>query len=173
MNTLIMELAKWLPQGFWERWDQDLDDFVRHRAPKILTYIVVAIILIALLRRVTRHLGHYTRRQVLPTGIRAQQLHTLASLLDSAGTAVIVFLALMGTLEVLEINVAPLLASAGVAGLAIGFGAQTLVKDVINGFFILLENQYDLGDVVRIAGVKGVVEDMTLRRTVLRDPNGT
>jgi small conductance mechanosensitive channel len=57
--------------------------------------------------------------------------------------------------------------------LAIGFGAQTLVHDFINGFFILLENQYDLGDNIRIAGVKGTVEDMTLRRTVLRDDDGT
>ena len=67
----------------------------------------------------------------------------------------------------------PLLASAGIAGLAIGFGAQTLVKDFINGFFILVENQYDIGDTVRIAGVQGVVETMTLRRTVLRDADGT
>jgi moderate conductance mechanosensitive channel len=66
-----------------------------------------------------------------------------------------------------------LLASAGIAGLAIGFGAQTLVKDFINGFFVLLEDQYNIGDAVRMAGVKGTVEDMTLRRTVLRDDDGT
>ena len=66
-----------------------------------------------------------------------------------------------------------MLASAGIAGLAIGFGAQTLVKDFINGFFILAENQYDIGDTIRIAGVQGVVENMTLRRTVLRDADGT
>jgi small conductance mechanosensitive channel len=66
-----------------------------------------------------------------------------------------------------------MLASAGIAGLAIGFGAQTLVHDFINGFFILLENQYDIGDTVRIAGVKGTVEKMSLRMTVLRDEDGT
>jgi len=66
-----------------------------------------------------------------------------------------------------------MLASAGIAGLAIGFGAQTLVHDFINGFFILLENQYDIGDTVRIAGVKGTVERMSLRNTVLRDEDGT
>jgi len=59
-----------------------------------------------------------------------------------------------------------------VAGLAIGFGAQALVHDVINGFFILMENQYDVGDVVRIGGVAGTVESMTLRRTTLRDETG-
>jgi small conductance mechanosensitive channel len=72
-----------------------------------------------------------------------------------------------------HINIGPLLASAGVAGLAIGFGAQTLVHDVITGFFVLMENQYDLGDTVRVGGVKGTVELMTLRRTVLRDADGT
>jgi small-conductance mechanosensitive channel len=73
----------------------------------------------------------------------------------------------------LGLNLGPMLASAGIAGLAIGFGAQTLVHDFINGFFILLENQYDIGDTVRIAGVKGVVERMSLRNTVLRDEDGT
>ena len=66
-----------------------------------------------------------------------------------------------------------MLASAGIVGLAIGFGAQTLVRDFINGFLILVENQYDIGDTVKIAGVQGAVEAMTLRRTVLRDDNGT
>ena len=79
----------------------------------------------------------------------------------------------MQILALLGVNMGPLLASAGIAGLAIGFGAQTLVKDFINGFFILAENQYDIGDTVRIAGVQGVVEMMTLRRTVLRDADGT
>jgi moderate conductance mechanosensitive channel len=65
------------------------------------------------------------------------------------------------------------LASAGIVGLAIGFGAQTLVKDFINGFFILLENQYDIGDTIRIAGVQGTVERMSLRMTALRDDDGT
>jgi moderate conductance mechanosensitive channel len=74
---------------------------------------------------------------------------------------------------VLKINIGPLLASAGIAGLAIGFGAQTMVHDMINGFFILLENQFDLGDTVRLSTVKGTVEDMSLRRTVLRDDDGT
>ena len=66
-----------------------------------------------------------------------------------------------------------MLASAGIAGIAIGFGAQMLVRDFINGFFILLENQYDIGDMVHIAGVKGTVERMSLRMTALRDDDGT
>jgi moderate conductance mechanosensitive channel len=75
--------------------------------------------------------------------------------------------------EGFHINIAPLLASAGIAGLAIGFGAQTLVKDVINGFFILAENQFEIGDTIKAAGVGGVVEEITMRRTLLRDGDGT
>jgi moderate conductance mechanosensitive channel len=75
--------------------------------------------------------------------------------------------------DAFNINIEPLLASAGIAGLAIGFGAQTLVKDVINGFFILVENQFEVGETIRAAGVSGVVEEITMRRTTLRDGDGT
>ncbi len=91
----------------------------------------------------------------------------------SVGVFIIMFVAALQILPLLGINMGPLLASAGIAGVAIGFGAQTLVKDFINGFFILVENQYDIGDIVKIAGVQGTVESITLRRTVLRDADGT
>ena len=71
------------------------------------------------------------------------------------------------------INASALLAGAGLIGLAVGFGAQSLVKDVIAGLFILIENQYGKGDVVTIAGVGGTVEDVNLRRTLIRDLDGT
>jgi small conductance mechanosensitive channel len=104
--------------------------------------------------------------------MRAQQLRTLAGILQSVGIFVIYFFALLQILPVFNLDVKPLLASAGIVGLAIGFGAQTLVHDVINGFFILIENIYDIGDVVKIAGVQGTVEQMSLRKTVLRDETG-
>jgi len=157
----------------WEDWKTDWESFVRKDVPKIIVVLVVAIILTRLLRLTTARLAKLSRRETLPTALRAQQLRTLAGVLNSVGIAVIVFLAAMQILPLLGINMGPLLASAGVAGLAIGFGAQTLVHDVINGFFILMENQYDVGDVVRLGGVAGVVESMTLRRTVLRDDTGT
>jgi small-conductance mechanosensitive channel len=125
-----------------------------------------------LLKVATRRLGRFSEHH-LPHGLRAQQLRTLATVIDSVGIAVIVFLALMQALPMFGVDMKPLLASAGIAGLAIGFGAQTLVKDVINGFFILVENQYDVGDTVRLGPVKGTVEEMTLRRTVLRDADGS
>jgi len=156
----------------WEDWKTDWETFLRKDAPKILVVLVVAIILVRLLKLTTSRLARLSHRERLPNALRAQQLRTLAGVLNSVGAAVIVFIAAMQILPLLGINMGPLLASAGVAGLAIGFGAQTLVHDVINGFFILMENQYDIGDVVRIGGVAGVVESMTLRRTTLRDDTG-
>src|SRR4030043_732791 len=70
------------------------------------------------------------------------------------------------------INIAPVLAGVGIIGIAIGFGAQSMVKDIIAGLFILVENQYRKGDVVKVADVSGLVEDINLRRTVLRDLDG-
>jgi moderate conductance mechanosensitive channel len=105
--------------------------------------------------------------------VRAQQVKTVAGVIRSAGVFFILFFAFMQVLDAFNFNIAPLLASAGIAGLAIGFGAQTLVKDVINGFFILAENQFEVGDTIRIAGVSGSVEEITMRRTILRDADGT
>jgi small-conductance mechanosensitive channel len=153
-------------------WREDTMTFLRHDVPKIVLVVLGSLVLIRLLRLITRKVTALQTRK-LPSGLRAQQIRTLASVLTSVGVFVIVFVAALMVLPLLGLNLGPLLASAGIAGLAIGFGAQTLVHDFINGFFILLENQYDIGDNIRIAGVKGTVEDMSLRRTVLRDDDGT
>jgi small-conductance mechanosensitive channel len=154
-------------------WGDDAYDFLRHQAPRILAVLIIAFILNRLLKLVSRHLWELSNRQDLPSSVRSQQLRTLSGVIYSIGVLVILFIAGMQILSLLGINMGPLLASAGIAGLAVGFGAQTLVKDFINGFFILAENQYDIGDTVRIANVQGVVENVTLRRTVLRDADGT
>ena len=158
----------------WKDMRGDTVEWMRHALPRVLVVLVLAFVLIRLLRAVTRRLDRFS--QHISSGERAHQMHqlrTLAGVINSVGAAVIFFLAAMQILPLLGLDIKPLLASAGIAGLAIGFGAQTLVKDVINGFFILLEDQYHLGDVVEIAGAKGTVEDMTLRRTALRDADGT
>jgi len=154
-------------------WRDDLERFTRYDAPKMLGVLIIAFVLVRLLHLGTKRLESFSHRQHVPGGIRGQQLRTLASVIFSVGAAIIYFLAVMQVLPLFGIDIKPLLASAGVAGLAIGFGAQTLVKDVINGFFILLENQYDIGDVVRLADKTGTVEVMSMRRTILRDANGT
>src|SRR5215471_15845675 len=153
-------------------WREDIMSFLRHDAPKILLVLIGAYILTKILRAIARKSADIHLRK-LPPGVRVQQVRTVASVLTSVGVFIIFFVGALEVLSLLGLNLGPMLASAGIAGLAIGFGAQTLVHDFINGFFILLENQYDIGDVVRIAGVKGTVESMSLRNTVLRDEDGT
>src|SRR5271157_5707873 len=154
-------------------WRDDAFDFFRHQFPRILAVLIIAFILSRLLKLVAKHFSELSHRQDLPSSVRSQQIRTISSVVYSIGLFIILFIAAMQILALVGVNMGPLLASAGIAGLAIGFGAQTLVKDFINGFFILAENQYDIGDTVKIAGVQGVVENMTLRRTVLRDSDGT
>ncbi|HEY7099590.1 MAG TPA: mechanosensitive ion channel family protein [Terriglobales bacterium] len=153
-------------------WGEDAKNFLRHDALRIFAVVVGALILIRVTRIITRGITSERTRKLAP-GLRTQQVHTLASVSNSIISFVILFVAGLQALAILGFNLGPLLASAGIAGLAIGFGAQTLVKDFINGFFVLLDDQYNIGDKVQIAGLKGTVEDMTLRRTVLRDDDGT
>jgi small conductance mechanosensitive channel len=153
-------------------WGEDSVTFLRHQAPKILLVLLSAFVLDRLFRLVVGKISDVQIKR-LPGGVRVQQIRTLAGVITSVGVFIILFVAALEVLSLLGLNLGPLLASAGIAGLAIGFGAQTLVKDVINGFFILLENQYDVGDFVRIAGVKGTVEAMSMRSTTLRDEDGT
>ncbi len=101
-----------------------------------------------------------------------KRTQTLGSIVRYAVTAVIVGVASMTILQQFGIEIGPILAAAGIAGLAIGFGAQSLVKDVISGFFILLEDQIRVGDVVQIAGKGGLVEKISLKTTILRDLAG-
>jgi small-conductance mechanosensitive channel len=152
-------------------WGEDTRTFLRHDGPKILLVTVVACLLIWMLRTIAGKAAALQTRG-LP-GLRTRQVRTLTSVITSVGVFVILFVAALEVLPLFGFDLGPLLASAGVAGIAIGFGAQTLVKDFINGFYILLDNQYDIGDKVSIAGVKGTVEDMSLRRTTLRDDDGT
>lgn len=113
-------------------------------------------------------------RYVLASGnvrgkLRSQTLNSASSYAIRAAMFVVLFLSV---LQLVGLNIAPLLATAGVASIAIGFGAQTLVKDVLAGFFILLEDQFAVGDVISIDGKSGRVENMTLRVTRLRNGNG-
>ena len=105
------------------------------------------------------------------TTLREKRGLTIAQLLRTVGGTFVLVVALLLSLN-LFIEIGPLLAGAGILGLAVSFGAQSLVKDVITGFFLLLENQFALGDVIEIAGKSGVVEQITLRVVVLRDLEG-
>src|SRR6266480_1933867 len=149
-------------------WRQDTLGFLHHSLPKLIVIVAGAFILMRVWRAVVHRIANLQEKKLSP-GLRAQQVRTVASVITGVGVFVILFGAILQALPLFNLDLRPLLASAGIAGLAIGFGAQTLVKDFINRFLILLENQYDIGDSVRIAGVKGVVEAISLRHTTLRD----
>ncbi|MEX0684153.1 MAG: mechanosensitive ion channel family protein [Dehalococcoidia bacterium] len=101
-----------------------------------------------------------------------QATETLTHVFTRTGGTLLLVLGFFTSLPEMGINIGPLIAGVGVVGIAVGFGAQSLVKDIIAGMFILLDNQYGKGDVVRIAGTTGLVEDVGLRRTVMRDLDG-
>ena len=107
-----------------------------------------------------------------PTADEQARIQTLARVFRNSAAIVIVIVAGTLVLGELGVSVAPILATAGVAGVAIGFGAQSLIKDYFNGFFLLLEDQVRQGDVVEVAGKGGLVEEVTLRYVRLRDMDG-
>lgn len=125
--------------------------------------------LVLVLRRIEQSLASSTSGTITA---QEQRTRTLISLLRSVGVVLIAVMTLFMVLGALGIQLGPLLAGAGVVGLAVSFGAQSLVKDVISGLFMLFENQFGVGDVIRIEGVSGAVEQMTLRIVVLRDVHG-
>ncbi len=155
-----------------QQWHADVIDFVRHDAPKILVILLIAFILQRVVSLFVNRLRHIANTYV-DAPQRASQLRTIAAILRATLYGIIGFLTLLQILPLFNIDLKPLLASAGVVGLGISFGAQSLFKDMLNGVFILLENQFNVGDVVRIAGLTGTVEDLSLRSTTLRDGDGT
>ena len=104
---------------------------------------------------------------------RAKRAKTLGGVLSSVTTIMVVAIAVLMILDEFKVNISPVLTGAGIVGVALGFGAQTLVRDLIGGFFLILENQMRVGDVVAINGIGGLVEAINLRTTVLRDEEGT
>ncbi len=147
---------------------------------RILLVIIITLIAIKVARMLALRLSSSLGRQLDDEESR-KRVKTLTSVVRNLLTVVILLVACMIILGELGVEIGPILAAAGIVGLAVGFGAQSLVKDVINGFFILLNDQIRVGDVVDIGGKGGVVEKVNLRMTILRDlagnvhfiPNGT
>jgi len=156
----------------WDRWSETL---WTHGLRIILVLVVVYVGLQVLRHALDRVARAAVGRQMegQPEVEIEKRADTLTHVVYRTASVVGFAIAVLTILPELGINIGPLLAGAGIAGLAIGLGAQSLVRDTINGLFILVENHYGKGDVVRIAGVGGLVEDVNLRRTVLRDLDGT
>jgi len=142
---------------------------------RVLAIIIVAITLYFLLRHfasllIKRHVSLQMKKQA--KGEIKKRVTTLSSFSVTAGTAIIVIIAILTILPEFGVNITATLAGIGIIGIAVGFGAQSLIKDLLAGIFILLEDQYRVGDVAKIAGIGGLVEKIELRRTVLRDLDG-
>jgi small conductance mechanosensitive channel len=140
---------------------------------KIVGIIITLIILSQMSRWIAKWMERfvYEKDPLLASEAR-KRANTLGNILRHAFLIILTFIAVLMILGELGIQLGPLLATAGIGALAIGFGAQSLVKDVISGFFIILENQYRIGDAIEVAGVSGLVESVSLRKTVLRDLQG-
>ena len=155
---------------------QDFLFFIKDKADEALQIVLILVgsgLLIRAVRILADRLVKFVQDDdPLTANQREQRAVTLAGIFKGVSKIVIVLVAGLTILGILGINTAPLIAGAGVAGLAVSFGAQNLIRDFISGFFILLENQYKVGDVIRAADVSGQVEDMNLRITVLRDLEG-
>jgi small conductance mechanosensitive channel len=149
-------------------------DFALGHGVRLLSIILIALVLNRLLNTLTRRLVPAAGIEAVGriARMREQHVKTLAGLLYSAGTAVIIIGAILTALPEFGFNITPIAAAAGLASLAVGFGAQHLVRDLINGFFTIIEDHYVVGETVRIGSVVGRVEHLTLRRTVIRDVNG-
>jgi small-conductance mechanosensitive channel len=146
----------------------------------IVLVVIGTLIAIRVARMLARRVSSSLGKQMDDEESR-KRVKTVSSVIRNLLTVVIIIVACMIVLGELGVEIGPILAAAGIVGLAVGFGAQSLVKDVINGFFILLNDQIRVGDVVEIGGKGGVVEKVNLRMTILRDlagnvhfiPNGT
>ena len=142
------------------------------RALRVLVILVVAMILARALKALTKRLVEISSTRTRAAQMREQQTRTMAAVLYSGGLAVIFIVAAMAVLPEFGFHVGSLLAAAGIAGALVGFGAQNIIKDMTNGFFIAFEDQYVIGDMVQLNGEIGRVENLTLRRTVLRNLSG-
>src|SRR6266704_5628139 len=147
-------------------------DLTVPNALRLLGILVIALVLNRLLRAVTKLIIKPAAGQARQSQLREQQTRTLAGIVYSAGSKIVWGVALLTALNEFKINILPAVTFAGLASLALGFGAQTLVRDVITGFYIVLEDQYVVGDTIQIADYIGRVEHLTLRRTVMRDARG-
>lgn len=137
---------------------------------RLVLLLVAAYLLLRMIRLLTGRLNRMLQGLSLERQKRAQ---TLSEIIQAAATTVLFVITAMFLLEEIGVNIAPLLTAAGIGGLAIGFGAQNLVRDLITGFFLLLEDQIRVGDVVKVGDKSGLVEQLGLRVLILRDFDGS
>lgn len=157
-----------------ERISDAVEAFARDQGLRLILAVLGTVIAVRLVRLALYRMRLRVERSSLTARGAADggRLQALFDVLNYLSVAVVVAVGAMAALSVLGVNTGALLASAGVLGFAVGFGAQTMVKDLLNGLFLLAEGQYTIGDTIEVNGVSGVVERVTLRTTTLRNPNG-
>jgi moderate conductance mechanosensitive channel len=150
------------------RWMQ----FAGARGPRIVATVLIALVAIRGLRALSSRLVELAKTQTRVAQMREAQTRTMAGLAYGIGVTLVLAFALLEILNELGFAITPIAAVATLASLSVGFGAQHLVKDLINGFFIVLEDQFVVGDMIRVNNETGRVEHITLRRTVIRNGDG-
>jgi moderate conductance mechanosensitive channel len=153
-------------------WKNDIISIIQNKLPRVLAILLIVFVLHRLVLFFVKRLHRLADHQV-GNFHRAAQLRTMAAIIRATSYSIFGFIVFLQILNLLNIPYQPILASAGILGVAIGLGAQSIFKDMINGILILVEDQYNVGEVVSLAGLKGTVEDLSLRRTSVRDADGT
>jgi len=175
--SLLAARTGWFAEGRFlgrlvDEWATDAQVFARNRLPHLLVVALIGFVLSRLMSLITARMIHVAEEHASEAA-HISQVRTLAGVIRTTGLAIIGLIVGLQFLSAVGIDLAPLLASAGVAGIALGLAAQNIVRDMLNGVLILIEDQFNVGDTVRIAGLAGTVEAMTLRKTTVRDADGT
>ncbi len=169
-------MVEWFRADFWRALLDKATAWFLDSGPTILIILVLAFFVSRSLGFAVSRFRNFMREhgavESESPAEREKRAATLASIVHRTARALLWGVVAMIVLRELGVDVAPLIAGAGVAGLAVGFGAQNLVRDVLNGFFMIVDNQIRSGDVVVINGTAGLVEALNLRRTLLRDVEG-
>jgi len=176
VTTNVNKVQQSIPLSVWDTvkadWQKDVILMVEDRLPKFLVVLFFLFLAERLVKFFVNRMRKVAGREHMETH-RAAQLRTMASILRATTFSIFGFILFLQFLKLLNINIEPLLASAGIIGVGIGLAAQSLFKDIINGVFIIIEDQYNVGETIKIASLTGTVEDLTLRLTRLRDGDGT
>jgi small conductance mechanosensitive channel len=157
------------------KWSEQIVPWLMSHGLRIVVIAIAAFLLDRILQRIITRAIRLSVKSDANTTPEAEKKRedTLIRIFSGALNTVVIIIAIMMILDEIGVEVGPLIAGAGIVGLAVGFGGQYLIKDIITGLFLMLENQYRIGDVVDIEGLSGSVQDISLRKTTLRNLDGT
>jgi small-conductance mechanosensitive channel len=160
-------------QSMWQSWVDSAQDFLVNDLKHLIAILIFAWVALWLVKVITNRMRRAAEKHPNVGLARTSQIRTLASVLRATGIGIVAFFTIITILrDVFDLNLTPLLGGTAVIGVAIGLAAQTIVKDMINGMLVLVEDQYNVGDWVTIAGVTGTVDSMSLRKTTVRGGDG-